>query len=164
MDTPTLREARAADLEAVDRIYDHYVQTSTCTFQLEPAGLEAREAWFSSHGERCPVLVAETDGTIVGWGSLSVYNAREGYRFTVEDSVYVDEAARGQGVGTALLRELIDRGRTLGHHTILASIEAEQRASVRLHERFGFVEVGRMRQLGWKFDRWLDVVYMQKML
>jgi L-amino acid N-acyltransferase YncA len=164
MEALAIRDARATDLRAIDRIYDHYVRTSTCTFQLEPAGLEAREAWFASHGDGWPVLVAETAGRIVGWASLSLYNAREGYRFTAEDSVYLDEAARGQGIGTALLQELIDRGRTLGLHTILAAIEAEQVASVRLHERFGFVEVGRMRQLGWKLDRWLDVVFMQMML
>jgi L-amino acid N-acyltransferase len=164
METPSIRQARPSDLEAIDRIYDHYVRTSTCTFQLEPAGLEARQAWFAGHGEGWPVLVAETGSAIVGWGSLSAYNPREGYRFTAEDSVYVEDAARGRGVGKALVKELIERGRALGLHTLLAAIEAEQLASVRLHQRFGFVEVSRMRELGWKFDRWLDVVFLQKML
>jgi L-amino acid N-acyltransferase YncA len=164
MEAPAIREARPADLPAIDSIYDHYVRTSTCTFQLEPAGLAARERWFASHGGLWPVLVAERGSKIVAWGSLSVYNAREGYRRTVEDSVYVDEAMQGQGIGKALLGELIDRGRALGHHTILAVIAGEQVPSVRLHERFGFSEVARMRELGWKYDRWLDVVFMQKML
>jgi phosphinothricin acetyltransferase len=164
METPSIRQARASDLEAIDRIYDHYVRTSTCTFQLQPAGLEARQDWFASHGEDWPVLVAEIGSAIVGWGSLSLYNPREGYRFTAEDSVYVEDAARGRGVGKALLAELVERGRALGLHTLLAAIEAEQLASVRLHQRFGFVEVSRMRELGWKFERWLDVVFLQKML
>jgi phosphinothricin acetyltransferase len=164
MDALAIREARPADLAAIDSIYDDYVRTSTCTFQLEPAGLAARETWFANHGGLWPVLVAERGSRILGWGSLSVYNAREGYRHTVEDSVYVDEAVHGQGVGKALLGELIDRGRALGHHTILAIIAGEQLPSVRLHEKLGFVEVARMRELGWKYDRWLDVVFMQKML
>jgi len=164
MEAPTIREARPADLAAIDSIYDHYVRTSTCTFQLEPAGLAARETWFASHGGLWPVLVAERGSRIVAWGSLSVYDAREGYRRTVEDSIYVDEAVHGQGIGKALLRVLIDRARSLGHHTILAAIAGEQLPSVRLHEKFGFVEAARMRELGWKCDRWLDVVFMQKML
>jgi L-amino acid N-acyltransferase YncA len=164
MDGLAIREARDTDLPEIDRIYDHYVRATTSTFQVEPAGLAAREAWFSSHGERWPVLVATLGVTIVGWGSLSAYNTREGYRLTVEDSVYVDAAARGQGVGKALLGELLDRGRALGHHTVLAIISGDQLPSVRLHERFGFVEVGRMRELGWKFGLWLDVIVMQKML
>jgi L-amino acid N-acyltransferase len=164
MGTLAIRDATAADLEAIDGIYDHYVRTSTCTFQLEPAGIEARRQWFLSHGERWPILVAEVGTKVVGWGSLSVYNARAGYRFTAEDSVYVDEACHGQGIGKTLLTELIVRARTAGHHTLLAGISAEQLPSVRLHEKFGFVEVARMRELGWKFERWLDVIFMQKML
>jgi L-amino acid N-acyltransferase YncA len=159
-----IRDARVEDLGPIDAIYDHYVRTSTSTFQLEPAGLDARKAWFAAHGERWPVLVAEEGNVVVGWGSLSVYNPRAGYRFTAEDSVYVDAAAHGRGIGQALLAELIARARSCGHHTLLAGISAEQAPSVRLHERFGFVEVARMRELGWKFDRWLDVVFMQKVL
>jgi L-amino acid N-acyltransferase YncA len=164
MDALAIRDANSEDLAAIDAIYDHYVRASTCTFQLEPAGRQARAEWFRSHGERWPVLVAEIGAKVVGWGSLSIYNARAGYRFTAEDSVYVDAATHGRGVGTALLRELIARARASGHHTLLAGIAADQRPSVRLHEKFGFVEVARMRELGWKFDRWLDVIFMQKML
>jgi L-amino acid N-acyltransferase len=159
-----IRDAREADLVAIDRIYDHYVRTSTCTFQLEPAGLEAREVWFANHGERWPVVVAESGTSVVGWGCLSIYNVRAGYRFTAEDSVYVDESMHGRGIGKKLLRELLERGRAHGHHTILAGISAEQLPSVRLHESFGFVEVGRVREVGYKFGRWLDVVFMQNSL
>jgi len=159
-----LRPALAADLPTVDRIYNHYVDTSTCTYQLEHAGIAAREAWFAAHGAEHPVIVAELEGSVLGWGSLSTYNPRPGYRFTVEDSVYVDHRFHGRGVGRALLANLIDRAHALGHHTILSFIDAEQTPSVRLHERFGFVEVGRLREVGRKFDRWLDIVYLQRRL
>jgi L-amino acid N-acyltransferase len=164
METPTIREARASDLAAIDRIYDHYVRTSTCTFQLEPAGIQARKAWFESHGERWPIIVAERAGEIVGWGSLSAYHLRAGYRFTVEDSVYVDESAHGQGIGQALLSELVSRAAKLGHHTVLAGVVADQVPSLRLHQKFGFAPVGQLREVGYKFDRWLDVIYLQKEL
>src|SRR5579883_79303 len=97
----TIRDACPGDLPAIDRIYDHYVHSSTCTYQLEPEGLAARVAWFAEHeAAKHPVLVAESpeDGAVIAWGCLSRYRARAGYRFTVEDSVYVDHAHHGRGI------------------------------------------------------------------
>ncbi|MGD0529551.1 MAG: N-acetyltransferase family protein [Polyangiaceae bacterium] len=159
----TVREARIADLEAIDRIYDHYVRTSTCTAQLEPAGMPARTAWFAEHDARHPIVVAEEEpGVVVGWGSLSIYNRRAGYADTVEDSIYVDHEARGRGVGSAILAHLVRRAERLGHRSVVAGITGDQDASIALHAKHGFVEVGRLREVVFKFGRRLDVLYLQR--
>jgi phosphinothricin acetyltransferase len=107
------------------------------------------------------VIVAEEEGRVLGWGSLSRYHGRVGYRFTVENSVYVHHELRARGVGRALLDELIVRARAGGFHAIIAGLDGENHASRRLHERGGFREKGRLTEIITKFDRWLDVVYLQ---
>ena len=161
----TLRPAVAADVPAINNIYNHYVLHSTCTYQDAPEPLEEREAWFARRGPRQPVIVAvDAAGAVVGWGSLSAYHVRSAYRFTVENSIYLRHDLRGQGIGRLLLAELISLARSLGHHTIIAGIDAEQPVSVALHRRAGFEHVGRMKEVGFKFGRWLDVIYMQLVL
>lgn len=164
MATVRVRAALESDLPAIDRIYDHYVHNSTCTAQLAPAGLEARRRWFEEHDATHPVVVAELAGTVVGWGSLSVYNRREGYAATVEDSVYVDDAHRGRGIGSAVLSDMIERARSLGYRTMIAGISGDQQPSMALHARHGFVHAGRLREVVRKFGQWLDVLYMQRTL
>jgi len=161
-----IRIAALDDLPAIDAIYNHYVANATCTWQYEPSPPAERRAWFDVHGAAHPITVAVdgSDGAIVGFGSLSVYNKREGYRFTVENTVYVRHDRQRRGIGRALLADLVERARTLGHHSIIASVSADQDASVALHRAAGFVEVGRMRELGVKFGSWLDCVYLQKLL
>jgi phosphinothricin acetyltransferase len=160
----SLRDATVEDLPAVDAIYNHYVTTSTCTYQYEPNPLGARQAWFAGHGPSHPVIVAVDGDEIIGWGSLSSFREREGYRFTVEDTVYVDHRHHRRGVGRAIVVELIARARRLGHRTIIAGVSAEQTGSVALHQALGFVEVARFREVGFKFDTWLDVIFLQLML
>jgi phosphinothricin acetyltransferase len=160
----TIRAATPADLGAINDIYNHYVLHSTCTYQEEPEPLEGRRQWFEHHGERHPIIVAEVDGQVVGWGSLSPYHARSAYRHTVENSVYVHHQLHRRGIGSLLLQELIIRARGLGHRAIIAGIDADQPASVALHVKFGFVEVGHLKQVGSKFGRWLDVIYMELLL
>ena len=126
--------------------------------------MEGRRQWFRHHGEQQPVIVAVANGTVLGWGSLSAYHVRSAYRRTVENSVYVHHEQHRHGIGSALLRELIQRAHRLGHHAIIAGIDAEQTASVVLHTKFGFKKVGHLNQIGFKFNRWLDVIYMQLML
>jgi phosphinothricin acetyltransferase len=161
MATPLIRPARAEDLDAINAIYNHYVRFSTCTYQEAPESSEGRREWFAHHGAAYPVTVAEAGGQIVGWGSLSPYHARCAYRHTVEDSIYVDPAFQGRGVGSALLRDLVERARTLGHHVIIAGIDAGQTPSLGLHARFGFAQVGHLREVGFKGGRWLDIIYME---
>lgn len=160
----SIRPATESDLAAINDIYNHYVLHSACTYQEEPETLAGRRQWFKHHGEKHPVIVAEADGQVVGWGSLSAYHPRSAYRRTVENSVYVHHQHHRRGIGSRLLRELVIRARNLGHHAIIAGIDADQPASVALHAKFHFERVGRMRQVGFKFDRWLDVVYMELIL
>jgi len=158
---PLIRLARMDDLDAINAIYNHYILHSTCTYQETPESMEDRRKWFAHRGAPHPVTVAELNGSIVGWGSLSAYHARSAYRHTVENSIYVDQALQGRGIGSALLRDLIERARALGHHAIIAGIDGDQTASIALHAKFGFEQVGHLREVGFKFDRWLDVIYME---
>jgi phosphinothricin acetyltransferase len=159
-----IRPATLADLPAINDIYNHYVLHSTCTYQTEPETAEARRVWFEKHGPKHPVIVAEladAPGKVIGWGSLSAFHVRAAYANTVENSIYVHHDQRRQGVGGLLLSHLIDLAKQIGHHTIIASIDAEQAASIALHERHGFVKAAHLKEVGFKFGRWLDVVYMQ---
>lgn len=166
-----LRPAKADDLQAVNEIFNHYVLNCTCTFVETPLSNADRQAWHESHGgqdaglaRKFPAIVAVDAGEVVGFATLSPFHTRCAYRHTVENSVYVRPDAHGRGIGSMLLGELIELGRTAGHHSIVALICAEQTASLALHEKFGFVEVGRLKEVGNKFNRWLDVAYMQLML
>jgi phosphinothricin acetyltransferase len=160
-----IRLATADDLDAINDIYNHYVVHSTCTAQYQPTTPAERRAWFDARqAPRHPVIVGEREGVILGYACLQPYNLREGYRFTVENSIYVRHDVRRAGVGRALLDALIDRARAAGYKNIIASISGDQDASMALHARAGFVEVGRMPKIVVKLDRWLDVVYMQLLL
>ena len=159
-----IRPAAESDLVAINDIYNHYVLHSNCTYQEEPETLESRRQWFEHHGDEHPVAVAELDGQVVGWGSLSAFHARSAYRHTVENSVYIDHEFHRRGIGTHLLQELIVRARSLGHRAIIAGIDAGQPGSVALHAKFHFEEVGRLKQVGFKSGRWLDVIYMELIL
>ena len=159
-----IRPATETDLAAINDIYNHYVLHATCTYQESPEPLDGRRQWFNHHGEKHPVIVAELNGRVVGWGSLSAYHTRSAYRRTVENSVYIHHEHHRRGLGSLLLKELIVRARNLGHHAIIAGIDAEQAGSVALHAKFGFEKVGHMKQVGFKFNRWLDVIYMELIL
>jgi phosphinothricin acetyltransferase len=159
-----IRPAARSDLSAVNEIYNYYVLHSTCTYQEEPETIASRRQWFGRHGAKHPVVVAEVNDEVVGWGSLSAYHPRSAYRRTVENSVYVHHQHHRRGMGSLLLKDLIVRARAFGHHAIIAGIDAEQAGSVALHDRFGFQKVGQFRQVGFKFRRWLDVIYMELVL
>jgi len=158
----TLRPATESDLVAINDIYNHYVLHSTCTYQEEPEPLEGRRQWFSHHGDKHPVIVAAAaNGQVAGWGSLSAYHERSAYRHTVENSIYVHHQYHRRGIGSLLLQDLIVQARKLGHRVIIAGIDGEQFASVALHAKFHFEKVGHLKRVGFKFGRWLDVIYME---
>ena len=159
-----IRDACEDDLAAIDEIYNHYVATSTCTYQYEPTTPAERLEWFRSHDAAHPITVAVQDGKVVGWGALSWFRERAGYRFTVEDTLYVRHDRHRRGIGAALLADLIERARRLGHRTMIAGVSAEQTGSIALHRRAGFELVAHFRQVGFKFDQWLDVVFLQRAL
>jgi phosphinothricin acetyltransferase len=160
----SLRPAVESDLSVINDIYNYYVLNSTCTYQEQPELLSDRHIWFHNHDQSHPVIVAEYKEQVVGWGSLSPYHQRTAYRFTVENSVYVHQDWHNRGIGSLLLQELIKRSRELGHHAIIAAIDSEQTQSIRLHAKHDFQHVGRLQNVGLKFDRWLDVIYMELLL
>ena len=160
-----IRPATPDDMAAVNDLRNHYVRTSTAIYTDQETTLAERLAWLRDRDALLhPVTVAVEDGAVVGWASLSAYNEKCGYRATVEDSVYVRHDLHGRGFGRALLADILDRGRTGGAHLVLARIDSEREASIRLHEALGFTEMGRLTEAGRKFGRWLSVVYMQKLL
>jgi phosphinothricin acetyltransferase len=160
----SIRPALESDLAVIHDIYNYYVVHSTCTYQTEPSTLAERAQWFSEHPKPYCVTVAETGGEVAGWASLSRFHPRAGYAGTAENSVYVHPSRHRQGIGRALLADLIQRGKGAGFHTIIAIISADQVPSVKLHESFGFTPAGQLSQAGNKFNRWLDVAYLQLML
>jgi phosphinothricin acetyltransferase len=158
----SIRLATEADLPTINAIYNHYVRTSACTYQETEDTLDDRAAWLRAHpADYFPATVAELDGEVIGFGSISPFRARSGDRFTVENGIYVRHDLHRRGIGRTLLADLIERSRAIGHKTIIAVIDAEQLGSVALHREFGFEVCGEMKQAGYKFDRWLDVVFMQ---
>lgn len=159
-----LRHATLDDAEDLRRIYNHEVEHTTATFDIVPRTLVEQQAWLHERMGALGVVVAEVDDRVVGFASLSPFRPRPAYRTTVENSVYVAHEARGQGVGRALMDELIDAATSRGFHTIIAHVSGGQEASVALHRACGFEVVGIEREVGRKFGRWLDVVIMQRML
>lgn len=161
-----VRPATDADLEAILAIYNDAVLKTTATYDEEPRTLEHRRRWFEEHaaGGFAVVVAVDASDTVVGWGALNRYHDRAGYRFTTENSVYVAEDQRGRGVGRVILGALVEAAMARGFRAILAGIDAENGASIRLHAGFGFEKVAHFRQVGFKFGRWLDVIYMEKLL
>ena len=159
-----IRQAAITDLDAIRDIFNYYVVNSTCTFQVEPVTEAERLAWFQSRTAAHPVVTAELAGEVVGWAAISPWNSRCAYARSVEASVYIRHELHRRGIGRSLLRNLIERARALGHHTIIGGACTEQAASLALLGSLGFVQVACFREVGHKFGRWLDVAYMQLIL
>ena len=159
-----LRLARPDDAEATRTIYNAEVTGSTVTFDLVPRTLEEQRDWIEARSGAMAVVVAESEGEVVGFAALSRYRSRPAYSTTVEDSVYVRHDQRGNGVGRALLAELVEVAAARGFHTMMARIVGGHDASIGLHGSLGFEMVGIEKEVGRKFGRWLDVVLMQRML
>ena len=161
-----VRPATHDDLPGILEIYNEAVVNTTASYDYEPRTWEHRVAWFEDHLiNNYPVFVAvDEEGRVAGWSALNRYHDRKGYQFTSENSVYVAADRRGRGIGKLLMKPLIDAARQRGLHAILAGIDAENEASIRLHAAFGFVKVAHLKQVGFKFGRWLDVVYMELLL
>jgi L-amino acid N-acyltransferase len=159
-----IRPATVADAPALRRIYNREVETSTSTFDLVSRSLADQERWISERTGAFAALVGELHGEVAGFSSLSPYKERAAYRTTVEDSIYVDEDHQRMGVGRQLLGAVLDVARHSGFHTVIARIESTRDGSVALHQALGFEIVGTEREVGRKFNRWLDVTVMQRLL
>lgn len=161
----SIRHASESDAEAIRSIYNHYVLNSVFTFDTSEQSLECRLDWLKQHlGEQLPVLVAEVEGEVVGWASLSYYHSRCAYRTTVEFSAYLRPEHHGKGIGKALVQELLALAEAKGYHVIVGLICSENQVSIRMAESLGFEKVGELREVGRKFDRWLNVTFVEKIL
>jgi phosphinothricin acetyltransferase len=160
-----VQDAREEDLADVLAIYNQVIATTTAVYREDPATLEDRREWWQARAAQgYPVLVAVEDGAVVGFASFGDFRPWPGYRFTVEHSVHVRVDRRGSGVGQALMQPLIARARGLGKHVMMAGVDADNAGSIRFHERLGFERVGHLREVGFKFGRRLDLVFLQRLL
>ncbi|PSC04824.1 GNAT family N-acetyltransferase [Alsobacter soli] len=161
----TIREVQEADLPEVLDIYNDAVLNTTAVWSNHTADIESRRALLKDRKAKgYPFLVAALDHTVLGFASFGDFRPWDGYAHTVEHSVYVHRHHHGKGVGKALMPPLIEAARGLGKHVMVAGIDAANTSSIHFHKGFGFAEMGRLKEVGWKFDRWLDLVFMQKML
>lgn len=160
-----IRHAREEDLPGILAIYNDVIAHSTAVYREEPSTLEDRHDWFQTRAaEGYPILVAGDDTGVIGFATFGDFRAWPGYRFTVEHTLHVRDDRRGKGVGTALMSPLIDRAIALGKHVMIAGVDADNNGSLRFHERLGFVRVAHFREVGFKFGRWLDLVFLQRLL
>lgn len=160
----TVRPARESDAEAIAGIYNQGIEDRVATLETELRTPEERREWLAARGPRHPVIVAESGGVLVGWGSLNVFNARPAYRHVADFSVYVERAWRGKGVGHRLLERLIEVAREIGYHKMALSTFPTNTGGVRLYERLGFSRVGVYREQGMLDGAWVDTLIMEKLL
>lgn len=162
----TIEDATATDLPAILAIYNDALLNTTAIWNETLVDLDNRQAWLAERNAAgFPVLVAhDAAGEVLGYASYGTWRSIEGFRHTVEHSLYVRSDQRGQGLGPLLMQALIERAKAAGLHVMVAAIEAQNSASIRLHERLGFTISGQMSQVGRKFDRWLDLTFMQLIL
>ena len=161
----SIRQATERDLPALLDIYNHVILHTTAVYSYQPHTLQARKEWYASKlKDGYPVFVAEETGRVVGFSSYGPFRAWPAYKYTIENSVYVAEDQRGKGIGRLLIQPLIDDARRQGYHAIIASIDASNTSSLRLHRSFGFEEVAHFRQVGFKFGQWLDLKFLELLL
>lgn len=157
-----LRAFQWSDVPAITAIYRHYVEQTAITFDTEVPGEAAMAEKFAGLVKLGhPLIVAERDGVVLGYAYASFYRPRAAYRFTCEDSIYLDPAATGKGLGKAMLTELLVQSKAFGFKQMIAVITADTANSIGIHEKFGFRHVGRYDAVGYKFDRWHDIVHLQ---
>lgn len=164
MSTCSIRLADRGDAGAINAIQNYYVVHSTATFLTEPLTLEQRLAWLENRSPAHPVIVAQAEGSVAGWSSLEIFRSRPAYRHTAEFSIYVHLDMHRRGIGRVLLADLVARARALGHHALVGGCCSESAPVIALLEASGFSRVAHFREVGHKFGRWLDVVFLQRLL
>jgi phosphinothricin acetyltransferase len=165
MEMVSIREAGEADLPAILSIYNDIILNTTAVFEYRPHTYEMRAQWFAGRiRDGWPVFVAELGGNIAGFSSMGPFRAWPAYKYSAENSVYVDSNYRGKGIGRLLLAPLIEAAEKKEMHALIASIEASNQVSLHLHRSFGFEEVAHFREVGYKFGRWLDLKFLELIL
>jgi len=165
MISATIRKATENDVEKILEIVNFAILHTTANYNYEPQTIEVQHEWFlQKQQHNFPVIVAEIDGKVVGFGAYGTFREKIGYQFTVEHSVYVSDAFIGKGIGKLLLSELISLAKKQGLRTMIGAIDAENQDSIAFHEKFGFVKCGVVKDAAFKFERWLDLQLMQLIL
>ena len=161
----TVRHAQEDDLQQILDIYNDIILHTTAVYYYEPHTLAMRREWFRSRKEAgFPVFVAEENGVILGMSSIGPFRIPTAYRYSVENTVHVATHARGRGIGKLLMPPVIEAARQMNMHTIIAGIDATNEISLHLHKSFGYIEVAHFKEVGFKFDRWLDLTFLQLIL
>lgn len=162
-----LRDGTEDDVESILAIVNHSILHTTSNYNYDVNTMEVQLEWFRDRVTKgFPIFVATdgTDGRVVGFGSFGPFREKKGYQYTVEHSVYVDKDMVGKGIGSLLLARLIEAARDKGLHCMIGVVDADNKQSIAFHEKFGFSVSGTFRQVGYKFDRWLDAVFMSLLL
>ena len=158
----SIRNATENDLPQILDIYNDAILNTTAVYDYEPHTLTMRAQWFETKQQQgFPVFVAEDNNEILGFSSIGPFRAWAAYKYSVENSIYVKDGQRGKGIGKLLMQPLIDAAKEMKLHTIIAGIDADNKLSIEFHKQFGVEEVGSFKEVGYKFERWLDLVFMQ---
>lgn len=160
-----IRQAEEKDISRILEIINYEILNSTVVYHYKERTLKQQIDWFKEKNKnKFPVFVAEKNNEILGFGTYGIFRPWEAYKFSVEHSIYVDKDSRGLGIGKILMTELINLATNEGYHTIIAGIDVSNKKSIEFHENFGFKEIGTFKEIGFKFNRWLDLVFMQLFL
>jgi phosphinothricin acetyltransferase len=158
----TIRPATFNDVTAILDIVNYSILHTTANYNYDIQTIEVQNKWFEDKQlHHFPVIVAESSGQVIGYGTYGTFREKIGYQYTVEHSVYVAEKYTGKGIGTLLLQELIQRAKNQGYHTMIGAIDADNLDSIAFHKKFGFVECGIIKEAAFKFNKWLDLLFMQ---
>ena len=160
-----IRSAIESDVSSILSIVNHEIEHSTAIYDYEPRTIEIQLEWFRKKKEEgMPVIVGVSDGKVIGFATYGIFRPKIAYRFSIEHSIYLAPEVRGMGAGKQLMNTLIDMARQKGFHTMIAGVDAANQTSYQFHKKLGFIEVARFREVGYKFDMWLDLVFMQLFL
>lgn len=160
-----IRNAMMGDLPSILKIVNYEIEHTTSIYDYEKRSLRDQTDWFKNKiSEKMPVILAEENGIVLGFGTFGIFRPWDGYQFSIEHSICLDKNSRGKGTGKIIMRELIDLAKKKGFHTMLAGVDANNTKSIQFHSNFGFKEVGRFNQIGYKFGKWLDLIFMQLFL
>ena len=160
-----LRKATIKDLPVILEIMNYEILNTTAIYEYDVRLLEDLKEWFKNKSAKeMPVIVAVSNEEVIGFGTYDSFRPRIGYKNTIEHSVYIAKEHQGKGAGKLLLKSLLTIAKEKGYHTMIGRIDAENKGSIIFHEKLGFKEVGRLKEVGYKFDKWLDVVYMQRII
>ncbi|HEX9979083.1 MAG TPA: GNAT family N-acetyltransferase [Flavobacterium sp.] len=158
----TIRPAADRDIKDILAIVNHAITNTTAIYDYEPRTIEMQKEWFEEKSKSgFPVIVSEEQGQITGFATYGTFRQKTGYRFTIEHSVYVSTEKTGKGTGSMLMKELIQLAKSGGYHVMIGAIDASNTGSIDFHRRFGFIQCGTMKEVGFKFNKWLNVALMQ---